>query len=70
MSLHSLLEATVTPTSCSVGDKSPDAPVRPHPVTVAIWPVYWDRTEVGRQIGAMVEVKVREELRNSIAASY
>ena len=70
MSLHSSLEATVTSTSCSVVDESPDAPVRPHPVTVAVWPVYRDWTEPGRQMGAMVEVKVRAELRNSTAASY
>ena len=70
MSLHSSLEVTVTSTSCSVGDESPDAPVRPHPVTVAAWPVYMDRMDPGRQTGATEEVKVRAELRNSTAASY
>ena len=70
MSLHSSLEATVTSTSCSVGEESPDAPVRPHPVTVAVWPVYRDRIEAGRQMGATEEVKVRAELRNRTAASY
>ena len=70
MSLHSSLEVTVTPTSCSVGDKSPEAPVRPHPVTVAAWPVYMDQMDPGRQTGATEEVKVRAELRNSTAASY
>ena len=69
MSLHSSFEATVTSTFCSIGDESPEAPVRPHPVTVAVWPVYRDRTEPGRQTGATEEVKVRVELRNSTLAS-
>ena len=43
--------------------------MRPHPVTVAIWPVYRDWTEPGRQMGATEEVKVRGELRNSTLAS-
>ena len=70
MSLHSSLEATVTSTSCSVVDESPEAPVRPHPVTVAVWPVYRDLMDPGRQTGATEEVKVRAELRNSTPASY
>ena len=41
----------------------------PHPVTVATWPVYRDWVEAGRQTGAMVEEKVRGELRKRMAKS-
>ena len=54
----------VTVASCSVDAEMPSAPVSPHPVTVATWPVYRDWVEAGRQMAAMVEEKVRGELRD------
>ena len=41
----------------------------PHPVTVATWPVYRDWVEAGRQIGAIVEEKVRGKVKKRIEKS-
>ena len=67
--MHSSLDITVTSASWSVDAGLPSAPVSPHPVTVATWPVYRDWVEAGRQIGAIVEEKVRGELRKRMEKS-
>ena len=69
--LHSSLDITVTSTSWSVDAGLPSAPVSPHPVTVATWPVYRDWVEAGRQMGAIVvEVeKVRGKVKNNMEKS-
>ena len=59
---------TLTSTSWSV-DAGLPSEVSPHPVTVATWPVYRDWVEAGRQTGAIVEEKVREELRKRMETS-
>ena len=41
----------------------------PHPVTVATWPVYRDWVEAGRQMGEIVEEKVRGIVKNSMEKS-
>ena len=59
----------MTSASWSVDAGLPSEEVSPHPVTVATWPVYRDWVEAGRQTGAIVEEKVRCELRKMIATS-
>ena len=50
---------TSTSASWSVDAGLPPEEVSPHPVTVATWPVYRDWVEPGRQMGDIVEEKVR-----------
>ena len=50
---------TSTSASWSVDAGLPPEEVSPHPVTVATWPVYRDWVEAGRQMGDIVEEKVR-----------
>ena len=60
---------TMTSTSWSVDAGLPSEEVSPHPVTVATWPVYRDWVEAGRHAAAMVEEKVRGELRYKMEKS-
>ena len=60
---------TVTSASWSIEAGLPSAPVSPHPVTVATWPVYRDWVEAGRQTGAMVVEKVRGKVKNNMEKS-
>ena len=67
--MHLSLDSTSTSTSWSVDAGLPSAPVSPHPVTVATWPVYRDWVEAGRQTGAMVVEKVRGKVKNNMEKS-
>ena len=60
---------TVTSASWSIEAGLPSAPVSPHPVTVATWPVYRDWVEAGRQTAPIEEEKVRGELRKRMEKS-
>ena len=69
MSLHFSFEATITSTSCNVGDAEPSEEVRPQPVTVAAWSVYMEWMDAGRQIGEAEEVKVMWDVSVNMATS-
>ena len=62
----------VTLTSCSIEDGVPSWEVSPQPTTVAVWLMYKDSLDAGRQMGAaMVEMlrgSVRVRMDTSMSA--
>ena len=49
----------VTLTSCSIEDGVPSWEVSPQPITVAVWLIYKDSVDAGRQTGAAVVEMLR-----------
>ena len=49
----------VTFTSCSIEDGVPSWEVSPQPITVAVWLMYKDSVDAGRQMGAAVVEMLR-----------